>query len=50
MDGEKSSVRIFLVGKTEEKKPLGRNGRRLEDVKMGTRDVVSGDMHRIDPL
>jgi len=47
--GEKTGVYRFLVGKTEEKRPLGRPRRRWEDnIKMDLQEMGCGGMGWIE--
>ena len=49
MYGERRAACKILVGKTEEKRPLGRPRRRLEDkIKMDLQEVGCGSMDWID--
>jgi hypothetical protein len=42
--GEERGVYRVFVGKPEGKRPLGRPGRRWEDIKMDLQEVGCGDM------
>jgi hypothetical protein len=46
--GEKRNARRILVGKTKEKRPLGRPRHRWEDIKMDLREVGWGGTDWID--
>jgi len=46
--GERKGVYRFLVGKHEEKRPLGRHRRRWEDIRMDLQEVGCGGMDWIE--
>jgi hypothetical protein len=47
--GEKRNAYRILVGKPEGKSPLGRPGRRQNNMKTDLREIWRGDMDWIDP-